>query len=212
MDRQTRDKFASRTSSDLTTGNARWETAPLVYKKLNEDFGPFDIDLTADAGNFLHDPWFGPGSPYHEDAITAQWHTYGKNGYSNPSYGPFVQWMLEKAKREASAFGFTSTLLLPMRVTVAFRQHVLRGAAELLFADSRLVFFEGGAPRINAKKYEQGKLVPDPAMFDSIIVRYQPGIHVRPKIGEWHVPMHVTLADLERASNRIASHREKENT
>lgn len=206
MDRKTRDKFVSGTQDDLTTGNACWETAPAVFKKLSADFGPFDIDLTADARNHLLPVWFGPGSEHHSDALEAQWHTYGSNGYSNPSYGPFAAMMLEKAKREAHSFGFTSTLLLPMRVTKAFRAHVLRGASELLFCDARLVFFEGGAPRINKKNFEkENRLTPDPALFDSIIVRYAPGIHVRPKIGEWHVPPHVTREDLERAAARIRS-------
>lgn len=63
MNRATRDKFASGTDqADLTTGNACWETAPLVFQKLAEDFGPFDIDLTADAQRALCRVWFGPDS------------------------------------------------------------------------------------------------------------------------------------------------------
>lgn len=204
MNRETRDKFASGTDqTDLTTGNACWQTAPLVFAKLNRDFGPFDIDLTADANRHLCAKWFGPQSPVGEfNALTAQWPHHGSSGFSNPPYGPFVQHMLRVAKHQASACEFASTLLLPMRVTTAFKAHVLQGAAELLFCDRRLVFFEHGAPRINQKAWEKkGQLRADPAMFDSILVRYLPGIRsdAYPKLGVWQVPPHVTTEDLERA-------------
>lgn len=202
MDRHTRDKFASGTQADLTSGNACWQTPPLIFEKLSQDFGPFCVDLTADANNHLLPLWFGPGGAQ-EDALTTYWSDYGTAGYSNPAYGRFAALMMEKAKRQASSFGFSSVLLLPMRVTIAFREHVLRGAARLLFCDSRIVFFEHHAPRINRKAFERGKLQPDPALFDSIVVVYHPGVHIRPKIGEWHVPPHVTDQDLERAGEAL---------
>lgn len=190
MKRETRDKFASGTDqSDLTTGNACWETAPAIFEKLNEDFGPFDVDLTADAQRHLCPNWFGPGSNVHEhDALLAHWGFWGRCGYSNPPYGPFIQRILPKAKIEAEQ-GFSSTFLLPLRVTKAFKAHILQGASDLLFCDKRLVFWENGAPRLNPKT---GK--PDSALFDSIIVRYRPGVWLRPAIDVWRVPEHATIA------------------
>lgn len=204
MNRETRDKFATRTQADLTEGNACWETAPAVFAKMNEDFGPFDIDLTADRQRHLCRLWFGPDSPVdeREDALVADWHVWGKNGYSNPPYGPFVQRILAKAKAQA-ALGFTSKLLIPLRVTKAFRAHILNGASDLIFPDQRLVFFENGVPRVNLKDFlEKGTLRADPAMFDSIIVGYQPGKWDRPRLSEWKVPVHVFPADLERWRER----------
>lgn len=191
MNRKTRDLFASGTvQADLTTGNACWETAPAVFAKLNEDFGPFDLDLTADGQRHLCPVWFGPASPKHEyDALSAHWTTFGRNGYSNPPYGPFIQRLLPRAKAFA-AEGFTTTLLLPLRVTKAFKAHILNGASELLFCDKRLVFWENGAPRLNPKT---GK--PDCALFDSIIVRYLAfGANRTPRVDVWHVPPHATVA------------------
>lgn len=217
MDRATRDKVVSGTNqADLTTGNACWETAPAIFEQLDEDFGPFDIDLTADATRHLCPVWFGPDSPYGRggyDALTANalndpqaegdWSAFGvHNGYSNPPYGPFIKRMLEAAKANALHCDFRSTLLLPLRVTKAFKAHVLRGAAELIFPDKRLVFFENGIPRINEEYWrKKGKLRADPAVFDSIIVRYLPGTpeDAAPKLGLWKVPPHVSKADLERA-------------
>jgi hypothetical protein len=93
--------------------------------------------------------------------------------------------MLARAKVEATR-GFTTVLLLPMRVTKAFLSLVLHGAHELLFCDKRIYFYEGGKPRANHKT---GK--PDPAMFDSIIVVYKPHLWLKPKVGVWVVPPHV---------------------
>ena len=197
LNRSTRDKFAKGTDqSDLTTGNACWETAPPVFRKLNKDFGPFDIDITADRQRHLCPIWFGPDSPVKEyDALTTTWLQYGRNGFSNPPYGAFVQKILRAAKLEA-AQGFTSTFLLPMRVTKAFHAHVLQGAADLMFCDARLTFYENGEPRWNAKKLAQGLYVPDPAMFDSIVVRYLPGVSKfnMPRLGVWNVPEHTAAA------------------
>lgn len=189
VDRATRDKFTILTTSILTTGNACLETPPAIYHKLQQDFGPFDIDLTADAQNHLHPIYCGPGSPINEeDALTAHWRHYALNGYSNPPYGRFVPRMLRKAKAEAKD-GFTTTLLLPMRVTKAFAMYIMQGATTLLFCDHRIVFWEHGAPKLTLQK--DGSLKPTTALFDSIIVRYLPGIKIGPpRVGMWKVPPH----------------------
>jgi hypothetical protein len=204
MNRETRDKLVSGTNqSDLTSGNACWETPPAVYAALHAEYG-FDIDLTADPVRRLCPTWFGPHSPFGTDALTAHWTTHGKRGYSNPPYGPFVQKLLAKAKQEA-AKGFFSVLLLPMRATKAFHAHVLDGASNLLFCDKRLTFFENGVPRLNAEQWKKGKLQADPAVFDSIIVVHQPffGMSTTVRAGAWKVPPHVTKDDLERAAQRL---------
>jgi hypothetical protein len=200
VNRETRDLFASGTDQSLLPtqqidlfdgepgdpqGNFAWQTAPRVYEKIADDFGPFDVDLTADRLRALLPVWFGPDSPTQEyDALEATWaRPWRQSGFSNPPYGRFIASILAKARRESEC-GFESTFLIPMRVTAAFRKHILGAASELLFCDKRLVFFENGAPRINPKT---GK--PDGALFDSVIVRFRPGrtlLHV----GEWKVPPH----------------------
>lgn len=205
MNRETRDKFASGTDqADLTVGNACWETAPRIFEQLSADFGPFDIDLTADGQRHLCPLWFGPDSPVGEfDALSVNWHEHGRTGYSNPPYGPFVQKILRKARLEALYFDFSSLLLLPLRVTKAFRSEVLKGASDLIFPDKRLVFFENGLPRLSDKVWnEKGRAATAGALFDSILVGYKPGVWERPLIGEWRVPVHVTAEDLERAAER----------
>lgn len=185
MDRQTRDKFVARTNASLTSGNSCLETPPAIFKKLYQDFGPFTIDLTADKGRTLCPVWFGPESPYGVDALTTHWIEHGLNGYSNPPYGPFVGYMLDKAKREAK-HGFTTTLLLPVRITKAFHQHVMCGASELWFCDKRIAFWENGKPKLDPETMK-----PTGALFDSMIVRYLPGQRFSaPRLGTWKVPPH----------------------
>jgi hypothetical protein len=218
MNRATRDKFVSRTDeANPTSGNACWETAPLIYEKLNEDFGPFDIDLTADASNHLLPVWFGPCSPYGSggfDVLTAKalddpqcigdWSAFQvHNGYSNPVYGRFVSQLLPLAKANAQHCGFTSTLLLPLRITRVFHAHVLDGASEVWLPSKRLVFFEKGLPRLNERLWrEEGKVRADGALFDSVIVRYVPGHQGPPRFSSWAVPPHVTKLDLAAAAAR----------
>lgn len=200
MNRETRDKFVSGTQEDVTSGNACWQTAPKVYEKLNHDFGPFDIDLTADESNHLCPLWFGPGGGkfglHAHDALQAPWVEYGKNGYSNPPYGKFISLILPKAKEEAKR-GVSSTFLLPLRITKVFQEHVLYGASELLFCDRRLCFYENGHPRWNKKALEKGRQIADTALFDSIVVRYRPSGWMKDlgewkpvRVGLWHVPDH----------------------
>lgn len=198
MDRDTRDKFVSGTGD--VPGNSCWETPPAIFKKLNEDLsldlGPFDLDLTADPNRYLCPNWFGPGSWMMgcEDALSVDWSLYGKRGYSNPPYGTFVPKLLKKAK-EQSAKGFSSVILLPLRVTVAFKEYVLNGASRLLFCDKRICFWENGHPRWNKKGLEKGQQRPDPALFDSILVVYEAlGVGAL-KVGVWKVPPHVLKED-----------------
>lgn len=202
MNRETSKKMTSGTQADITSGNACWQTPPEVYKKLNADFGPFDVDLTADASNHLCPLWFGPGSSLSNghDALTAAWthERQHKRGYSNPPYGPFVQKLLYRALYWTGE-NFDSTFLLPMRVTAAFKKVILQHASDLLFCDSRITFFEDGVPRLNEKNYHKGIATGDPAMFDSIIVRFLCAHSGPPRLGIWNVPKHVSANDLERA-------------
>jgi hypothetical protein len=204
VNRQTRDKVVSGTNqANLTTGNACWETAPRVFQKLNEDFGPFDIDICADQQRALCRLWYGPGSELCEDALLAPWHDHGRKGYDNPPYGRFIQKILAKAVAEVDA-GFTSVHLLPLRITKAFKEFAVARAADILLPDKRLVFFENGVPRCTAST-KRGKPIPDTSVFDSVIVRFAPDASAQPRLGVWKVPPHVTAQDLERVVQRRAA-------
>jgi hypothetical protein len=203
MNRATRDKFATVTSADPTVGNALWETAPKVFEKLNEDFGPFDVDLTANADNHLLPDWFGPGSPWLNDALRGDWGMRGTkgpdggwdgvlrftSGYSNPAYGLFVSRILPVAIAEAHK-GFSSTFLLRLAMNRNFFRSIWPHASSIYLCDKRLVFFENGQPRMSQDK--RGKWHVCSAMFDSLIVRFTPNGQSRlgPSVNVWKVPPH----------------------
>lgn len=198
MDQATRELITSGTNQDdLTGGNACWQTPPAIYDALDREF-QFDVDLFADGRRALHPVWFGPGSDYEEDAITAEWSAYGQNGFSNPPYGRFIRQVLAKAAEQAQC-GFTSVHLIPHRMTVPVRQALFRSESvrEWLIPDSRIVFFENGQPRLDAKG------VPMPALFDSTILVFAPGVWM-PRVREWEVPEHVP-AEFKRKGRKQAA-------
>lgn len=194
MDRATRDKFASGTDqSDLTAGNACWQTPPAIFADLNDRYS-FDIDLCADHERALCDVWFGPGSEFAEDALTAWWSEWGSVGFCNPPYGVFIGKVLARADVEAK-LGFWSVILLPLRMNKAMRGAIFesKSVVEWLICDKRIAFWENGAPRWNAKALAKGLHVPDTALFDSTILVFGPGHHEYPRVAEYRVPPHVEV-------------------
>jgi hypothetical protein len=200
MNRATRDKFTSGTGAP-TSPSALWQTPPAVFAKLHDEFR-FDLDLCADVERALLPRWFGPGSPRAEDALAVvDWAKHGARAFGNPPYGAFIRDLLIKASAEQTN-GFLSALLLPVRMTRAFHQFVLAGDARVLICDKRIAFFEDGLPRLNERQWrEKGKATADPALFDSMIVVFDPTRMGRATtIEAWRVPPHVSKADLELAA------------
>jgi hypothetical protein len=177
-----------------------WQTPPAVFAALHEQIH-FDLDLCADVDRALLPRWFGPGSELAKDALTAAWMRYGERGFCNPPYGVFIRDLLVKASAE-QVNGFLSALLLPVRMTRAFHEFVLSGDARILMCDRRIAFFEDGLPRLNERQWrEKGRAVADPALFDSMIVVFDPSRLGQPTtIETWRVPPHVSKDDLERAA------------
>lgn len=188
MDSDLVQSMNSKTTEDVTQGNACWETPPEIFTALYDEFH-FDIDLTGGPGTqHRMEHWLGPGSPWKGklgDALTSPWHkltirgTPIKSGFSNPPYGKFIPLIMEQAYKEAQE-GFTSVFLLPNRVTRWYK-NAMRHASEIRIVDERIAFWENGHPRWNVKILtETGAMVPDPAMFDSCLVI------VRPPSADWY--------------------------
>jgi hypothetical protein len=203
MDRATRDKFASGTDqTDVTTGNACWETAPAVFRKLHNEYG-FDIDLFADKQRALMPIWLGPGSEYAEDALTVPWTSFGSVGFWNCPYGAFIAKAVAKAIEEARE-GFRSLGLIPLRMTKPVRRAIFESGMveEWLFPDKRLTFFENGKPRLAYDK-KTGLWKPTSALFDSTILVFGPDAPRRPIVKPWTVPDHVP-AEFKKGVKRVA--------
>lgn len=194
-----------RMNSPTTANNGNWETPPEVFKALHAEFR-FDIDLCGGPGTQHRLPlWFGPGSPLgKEDALSTSWYFLPTvhqqaaggilshatiSGFCNPVYGSFIPEILEKAYEEAFQYGFTSVFLLPNRATKWYKR-AMRYAAEIRIVDERIAFWEEGHPRWNAKILrEEGRYVPDPAMFDSCVVvvkKIPPTFQPRAAFDLWH--------------------------
>lgn len=201
----------ARSSTDPDAVNTKWQTPPEVFAKLNTDFGPFDLDMTADSSNHLLPDWVGPGSPLGVDilALLGLINVDGfgcdfKSGYSNPPYDyTFLNDLIPLCALAARKKGFASTLLLPLRTTSEWwqfllaHQHDEEGAAVIATCDSRIYFYENGSPRWNAKELEKGKYRADSAAFDSVIVHFAPWTDITQEYNRstcftvWQVPDHL---------------------
>lgn len=204
MDPQTTRKLTHRSSADLEASNNAWQTPPPVFAKLQRDFGPFTIDLTADSTNHLLDDWIGPDHPEpgYRDVLAVLPRAQHHRGYSNPVYHwRFLAQYIPLLARAAADRDVASTLLLPLRTTGAWWQHLLAnaydsryGAAGIYFCDRRICFYENGHPRWNEKELARGRYSPDAAVFDSVIVHFEAG-NARQTLDThwnlWEVPPHV---------------------
>lgn len=208
MNPETTQKLTARSPQDPHAPENRWQTPPPIFAQLQAIYGPFDLDMTADAGNHLLPQWVGPGSTLENDILA--WLTYDlaqgphHRGYSNPIYDwRFVNAFVPLCAEAAATKGFASTLLLPLRTTSDWWQFLLEnqrtvlGAAHVDFCDRRICFYEDGHPRWNAKELAKGKYRPDSAVFDSVVVHFTADTrqaHHRTNFGTFAVPPHVPKA------------------
>jgi hypothetical protein len=161
---------AATTSKFTSSASGEWETAPAVFRKLDQDFGPFTVDLCAREGNAKCPIWLGPGSLFGEDAVGClwdEWITPDAVGFCNPPYGRFISRILPHAFGLGIMFNVRSVFLLPLRITHVFQRYAITGGADIYLCTRRLIFWEAGAPRLNPTT---GK--PDVALFDSCVVVY----------------------------------------
>lgn len=94
-----------------------WRTPPARFAELAGRFGPFALDAAAEAHTALCPAWFGPGSPWGEDALAACWRLPGDAAptrvFCNPPYSRGnVERFARKAHAEALAGHARSTLLI----------------------------------------------------------------------------------------------------
>ena len=127
-----------------------WRTPPDLYARLNEEFGPFNLDVAASDDNALCERYFTE----EQDALIQDW---GAGVcFCNPPYSklyPFVAKAYEESLK-----GATVVMLIPSRTdTRAFHQFIF-GKAEIRFLKGRLRFSNA----------------PHPAPFPSCVVIMRP--------------------------------------
>lgn len=98
-----------------------WGTPPALFEKLEEEFGPFDLDAAASASNALCNRYLTQD----DDALTQPW---TGRVFVNPPYGRGLGQWVEKASEEAaSGRAEIVVALLPAHTflsTKAYHQYV----------------------------------------------------------------------------------------
>ena len=92
-----------------------WRTPPGLFTDLSARYGPFTLDVAADARNHLCDHWYGPGG-LAEDALAVSWrHPDGTvRAWCNPPYSRgMIDRFMRKAAAEARLGHARTTFLVP---------------------------------------------------------------------------------------------------
>lgn len=66
-----------------------WRTPRELFDALNRHYR-FEVDAAANADNHLCPEWYGPGSPFAEDGLCAQWN---KPVFCNPGFSMLHKWV-----------------------------------------------------------------------------------------------------------------------
>jgi phage N-6-adenine-methyltransferase len=123
-----------------------YQTPPEFLDAVQRRFGPIRVDLAAHERNHVVPTYYGPGSPFGEDAFKADWSMHGGVLWLNPPFGnvePFA-----KKCREDGARGARVTMLIPAAVgTDYFAQHIHRHAL-ILGLSPRITFVGESDPFI----------------------------------------------------------------
>lgn len=129
----------------FTSAKDDWATPPDLFDQLNAEFH-FTLDAAANHANHFCAGWFGPGSPWCEDALEDGWRwelTPHSRVWCNPPYGRGIGRWVEKAIDEAM-HGNLVVMLLPARTDTKWFHLASDAGAEIRLIKGRLTF--GGAP------------------------------------------------------------------
>lgn len=110
-----------------------WATPWPLFRAIEAEYGPFDLDVCATAENAKCERYFTP----EDDALSRAWQG---RCWMNPPYGREVaRWML-KAAQEASVGCATVVALLPVRTDTAWWQNYVMQANEIVYLKGRVTF------------------------------------------------------------------------
>lgn len=119
-------------SIGLQTSNSyEWSTPQALFDALNQEFGPFDLDVCASANNAKCPAYF----TREQDGLAQEWRG---RVWMNPPYGREIRAWLAKAYRSAQA-GALVVCLLPARVDTGW-WHDFAARGDVRFLRGRLHF------------------------------------------------------------------------
>lgn len=124
----------------MTSKTGEHHTPPDLFRRLELEFGRFDVDAAATDENHLAPAWYTSSN----SGLTNPWRVHGSpwitRVFVNPPYGRDVGAWLEKAARECDV-GCLVVLLLPARTdTRWFHDVVVAGRHEVRLIRGRLRF------------------------------------------------------------------------
>lgn len=130
-----------------------WETPPEFFEQIEQEFGPFNLDVCATSKNSKCAQFI----PRKTDGLKVPW---DKKNWCNPPYSDLAKW-IEKARTEQK-HGNLTVMLMPARTdTKAFHQYIYKKrGVQIRFIKGRLKF--------NGSKHS--------APFPSMIVIFKPRI------------------------------------
>lgn len=112
-----------------------WATPLDFFRTVEHEFGPFDLDVCADAQNAKAARFF----TREDDGLAQEWRGLC---WMNPPYGRTIKAWIAKASASAQG-GATVVCLVPARTCSAWWHDYIEGRAEVRFIRGRLKF--GGA-------------------------------------------------------------------
>lgn len=168
--------IAEVTPAEVVADTNDRRTPRWFFEQCEARFGSFTLDVAASAENHLCSRWFGPGSPWCEDGLSARsWRFDGDYPlpgavWANVPYGPggTIEKWIAKARRERDVYGIRTLLLLPADTSTKWYHDVSRTELTEL-VPFRLAF---DAP--------DGSTKGNSAKFGSVLVWIAPKIE-RPK-------------------------------
>lgn len=120
--------------ADMLQPGKRWEyPTPLwLFRELDAEFGPFDLDPCASEENHKCPHYF----TQEQNGLAQPW--WGKV-FMNPPYGPTIPLWVEKARQEAKR-GVLVVGLLPVRTDTEWWHRSVEGHATVRFLKGRVNF------------------------------------------------------------------------
>jgi|SRR5581483_8694729 len=123
--------------------STEWATPQDLFDRVNEEFGPFDLDAAASEYNHK--------CPAYYDILTdalriEKWN--GQRIWLNPPYGRDLGKWVAKAEEQAHIYGKRVVLLLPARTDTQWWHKSVADAEQIRFLKGRLRFegAESSAP------------------------------------------------------------------
>ncbi len=121
----------------LGTDSDSFETPPELFHDLDDEFGPFDVDVACTPDNCKGKHRLG----IYEDSLETSWHRYGKRAFCNPPYTRLIHWV-RKAHKE-SRKGCLVVMLLPADVSTGWYRYCCKFADEVRNICGRIRFVGG---------------------------------------------------------------------